>query len=119
VRLRSCETEAETHDLLRKALPPLVAVDAIVAAEPVTTAGTWAALRGLTPFEATLLVGVSDDADLEAAARAAGSRLVLVCYRPADLAAKAVGAALRAAGGEKPPVDEVAAELVGAGTGAR
>ena len=118
VRVRSCETEAETHDLLRQALPQLVSVDLIVAAEPATTAGTWAAIRGVQQFEHTLLVGVSDDADLEASARASDSRLVLVCYRPADLAAKAVGAALRAAGGEKTPIDEVAAELVVAGASA-
>lgn len=113
IRLRSCETEAETRDLLIEGLPRLVSADAIVAAEPATTAGAWAAVRDLKPFERTLVVGVTGDAALEAAARAADSRLVLVCFRPADLAQKAVAAALRAAkGGEKLPIEEVAAELV-------
>jgi ABC-type sugar transport system substrate-binding protein len=113
VRLRNCETEAETRDLLVEGLPRLVSVDAIVAAEPATTAGALAAVKEMRPFDRTLIVGVTDDAELAASARAADSRLVLVSFRPADLAQKAVGAALRAAkGGEKPAIEEVAAELV-------
>lgn len=120
VRLRNCETEPETRDLLISGMPRLVSVDVLVAAEPATTAGAVTALKELRQFDRTLIVGVTDDAELAASARVAGSRLVLVSFRPADLAQKAVGAALRAAkGGEQPAIEEVAAELVEGGPAAR
>lgn len=120
VRLRSCETESETRDRLIEGLPSLVTLDAIVAAEPATTRGACAAVKALKQFARTLVVGVTDDEELAATARAADSRLVLVSFKSADVASKAVAAALRAAKGGAPlPVEEVASELVGAGTEAR
>jgi ABC-type sugar transport system substrate-binding protein len=120
IRLHDCETEVETLELLLEGLPRLVSVDAILAAEPATTAAAWASVQRVAGMAKTLVAGVTDDDKLATVARADGSRLVLVCWKPSDLATKAVDAALHAAGGgAKGSADEVATELVGVGTGPR